>query len=266
MKLKLLLATIAGCVTLSQALAQDKDKLFGTGEVRTPKSGFMLNANGGIDFPAADMANRFGTSYRLGPALLYKTTSNWIFGAKFDFIVGNKIREDSLMINITDKYSEKSGNLYEFIDMNGQRTGIPVFQRGYAVGLQVGKIISFNKRRPDNGLLLLTTAGFMQYRINIFDRNKAVAQLLGDYVKGYDRLTNGAFVEQYAGYVYFAKNRLLNFTVGADVLFGFTQGRRDYLYDVMRPDTKSRLDMLYGLRIGWYIPMFHRKSEEIMFE
>jgi len=59
---------------------------------------------------------------------------------------------------------------------------------------------------------------------------------------------------------------LLNFTIGVDALFGFTQDRRDYLYDVMRPDNQQRLDILFGLRGGWFIPIFKRKSEDILFE
>ncbi len=259
---------VAICLVLMvlPAFAQDKDLLFGPVAATKSRKGFILNGNAGIDIPAGDMAKRFGVSYRVGPALLYKTTSNWLFGAKFDFIVGKDIREDSLMVNIRDKYSANSGQLYEFIDNSGQRTNVPVFERGYAVGINVGKIIPFSELHPDNGLLLLSCVGFMQHRINIFDRDKTVTQLRGDYLKGYDRLTNGLFLEQYAGYTYFAKNGLLNFHIGVDALFGFTQCRRDFLYDVMRTDNKQRLDILFGLRGGWYIPMFRRKSEDLIFE
>ena len=47
---------------------------------------------------------------------------------------------------------------------------------------------------------------------------------------------------------------------------GFTQGRRDFLYDTGKPGTDTRLDILYGIRGGWYIPIFKRKSEELFFE
>lgn len=106
----------------------------------------------------------------------------------------------------------------------------------------------------------------MQHRINIYDRDKSVTQIRGAYLKGYDRLSNGLFVEQYVGYTHFSRNRLVNFTVGANFLAGFTRGRRDYLYDVRRPGTDKRLDLLIGLRAGWFIPMFRRKSEELIFE
>ena len=253
------LLSLGSLVTLAQ------DRLFGPTESKEPRQGFILNGNVSVDIPAADMAKRFGTSYRLGPALLFKTKKNWLFGAKFDFIVGGDVREDSMMINVRDKYSGNH-NLYEFINNDGTRIGVPVYERGYAVGLSAGKIIRSSKSHPDNGWTLLTTAGFMQHKITIFDKDKSVEALRGDYMKGYDRLSNGAFEEQYLGYSYFSANRLLNFTIGLDFLAGFTQGRRSYLYDVMRTDTKQRVDILYGLRGGWFIPMFKRKSEELMFE
>ncbi len=246
--------------------ANGQDNLFGPSENRKSRHGFILTGYGSLDFPGADMAKRFSTSFRLGPGLMYKTSSNWLFGGKFDFIVGKNVSEDSLMINIRDKYDTYSQNLFEFINIDGQRIGVPVYERGYAVGLCVGKIFSKSLVHPDNGLSILTTVGFMQHKINIYDKDKTVMQLRGHYLKGYDRLANGLFVEQYVGYMYFSQNRLINFSFGVDFLAGFTQGRRSFLYDVMRPDTQKRLDLLMGLRVGWFIPMFRRSSEELLFE
>ena len=263
--MKVRITTLLFLLIVTAAHGQDKDKLFGVEAPKT-RSGFILSGQGDFDIPAADMAKRFGVSYRVGPSVLYKTSSNWIFGVKWDFILGSKIKQDSLMINITDKYSAKSGGLYEFINNSGERVGIPVYERGYAAGITAGKIIPINRLHPDNGLTLLTTVGFIQHKLDIYDKDKAVPQLRGAYLKGYDRLTNGTFVEEYVGYSYFGKHQLVNFTIGLDALFGFTQDRRDYLFDVMRSDNKQRLDILYGLRAGWFIPIFQRKSEDLLFE
>ena len=236
-----------------------QDDLFGTPK-REAKKGFVLSLNGNFDIPAGDMAKRFGLSYRVGPSVFYKTKSNWIFGAKADFILGNKIEEEGFLSNIKDE----NGN---FITSSGFRSNIDVFERGYMIGLQAGKIINFSKSNPDNGLLLLTSAGFIQHKILISTRKSgSVAQVEGDYKKGYDRLTNGWFVEQFVGYTFFANNGLVNFNIGLDVTAGFTQGRRDYLFDVQKPGTDKRFDMLFGIRGGWYIPIFKRKSEEFYFE
>ncbi len=262
--MKYILASAIIFLQAGTALAQTD--LFGPSESKEARSGVLLMGNLGYDFPAGDMAKRFESSWRMGPGFVYKSKSNWLIGAKFDFIVGKNIKEDSLMINIRDKYDSHKQNLYEFINNDGQRIGVPVYERGYAVGVSIGRIFSRSKDHPDNGFTVLTTAGFMQHRINIYDKDKSVMQLRNDYIKGYDRLTNGSFVEQYLGYSYFAANKLVNFTVGADILVGFTQGRRDYLYDVMRPDNAKRLDILIGLRGGWIIPIFKRKAEDMMFE
>lgn len=253
---RLFLFFITSLVAFADSYAQAD--LFGA--AKTPaRKGFIIGVNGALDVPAADMADRFGMSYKVGGALLYKTTSNWMFGVKMDFILGNSIKEDSFMINVKDI----NGNV---INSGGERVGIGTFQRGYMVGLQAGYIWNISKRNSDNGILFQTTAGFMQHRINIFEQNNSVVQVNGAYEKGYDRLTNGLFAEQYIGYNYFAKDGLINFHVGLDLVAGFTKGRRDYLFDVMRPDNKSRMDILFGIRGGWYIPIFRRKSEEIFFE
>jgi hypothetical protein len=253
---RFVLAAILIC-SLSYA-AKAQDDLFGSTNERAHK-GFVLGLNGGIDLPAADMAKRFGVSFRLGPSVLYKTESNWMFGAKSDFLFGNNIKEDSLLANVRDQYGY-------FINSDGERTSVQISERGYLVGLQAGKIFPLSKAHPDNGLLLMTGGGFIQHKISIFDKGNTIPQVRGEYKKGYDRLTNGWYLEQFVGYNMFDKRGLLNFHIGLNVMAGFTQGRRDYLYDVMRKDDASRIDLLFGIRGGWYIPIFKRKSEEIYFE
>ncbi|MEZ5016467.1 MAG: hypothetical protein R2800_05390 [Flavipsychrobacter sp.] len=252
---KLLLLLVLVSFTALDTTAQDD--LFGAQKLPARK-GFIIGVNGNFDIPAADMADRFGASYRIGGQVLYKLKSNWVVGPKVDFILGDRIREDSLMSNIRDEY----GN---FLNQDGEKMGVATFQRGYMIGLQVGKIINLSKTSSDNGILVMTSVGFMQHKINIFDRDKTIPQLRGDYLKGYDRLTNGLFVEQFVGYTYFANNGLVNFNIGLDIAAGFTKLRRDYQYDLMRGDNSSRLDILFGIRGGWYIPIFKRKSEEFFF-
>lgn len=236
-----------------------QDDLFGT-KKKEAKHGFIICLNGNFDIPEMDMAKRFGLSYRIGPSIMHKSKNNWLFGVKGDFILGNKIKEDSFLANI--KSSDGS-----FIASNGYRVQVDKFERGYLIGLQAGKIISLYKNNSDNGLMLLTSAGFIQHKILISTyKSGDVPQLKGDYRKGYDRLTNGWFIEQFVGYTYFANNGLVNFNIGLDLMAGFTQGRRDYWIDVNKPGNDKRTDMLIGIRGAWYIPIFKRKSEDYFFE
>jgi hypothetical protein len=236
-----------------------QDDLFGTPK-REAKKGLLISLNGNFDMPAGDMAKRFGLSYRVGPGVHYKTKSNWIFGAKADFILGNKIKEEGFLSNLKDAQNS-------FLTSDGYRGPIETYQRGYLIGLQAGRILNTSKTNPDNGILLLTSLGFIQHKIHIVTRNLGDApQLQGEYKKGYDRLTNGIFLEQYIGYAYFSNNSLINFNIGLDIMAGFTQGRRNYLLDVQKSGADKRFDMLFGVRGGWVIPAFKRKSEEIFFE
>lgn len=243
-------------ITAIHSFAQDD--LFGTEKMK-PRQGVVFGVNGNFDIPAADMADRFGASYRVGGSVMYKTKKNWMFGPKIDFVIGSQINEDSLMINMRD-------DGFQLINQDGQRMQVQILERGYMIGLQAGKIFNTSKKNSDIGILVMTGAGFMQHRINLFDKDQTIPQLRGDYKKGYDRLTNGLYIEQFVGYNYFDNLGALNFYIGLDIAAGFTQGRRDYLFDVMHADDKSRVDILFGIRGGIYIPIFKRKSEEFYFE
>lgn len=235
-----------------------QDGLFVAPKVEA-RNGLVIALNGNLNIPAADFAKRFGVGYGIGPSLFYKTKKNWLFGAKADFIFGNQIKEDSFLANL----KEANGGI---IGQNGIRSSLRLFERGYSIGLLAGRIINFSKSHPDDGLMLISSAGFIQHKILINDPNGHIAQIQDQYRKGYDRLANGWYIEQYAGYTRFGNNGLINFHIGLNILAGFTQGRRDYLLDVQRPGTDKRIDIIWGLRGGWYIPVFKRKSEEFFFE
>lgn len=248
---------IASLLLVSLSL-RAQDDLFGT--TKEPmRKGLVFALNASVDFPGADMADRFGTSYRVGPSVMYKTLSNYMFGIKGDFIMGGNVRQDSLLYGVKDEAGT-------FINSSGQRIGVGIFERGYAVGLQGGKIFPINQRNQNTGILAMTGLGFIQHKIRIEDKDQTIPQLRGDYIKGYDRLTNGWYLEQYVGFNMFDKGGLLNFHIGLDVMAAFTAGRRDYLYDVRRTDPDGRVDLLFGIRGGIYIPVFKKQSEEIFFE
>lgn len=255
-RLFLLLLVVA---TGSQTV-RAQDDLFGTTDnVKPKRHGFIIGINGNFDIPAGDMSDRFGLSYRIGPSLLYKTENNWVFGVKGDFIFGGDVKEDSLLRNLRD---ETGG----FLDKNGLRVGLAINERGYTVGLQAGRIFPVFRKNTDNGILLLTGAGFIQHKITLYNRDNDIPQIKDDYRKGYDRLTNGWYLEQFAGFNHLSSKSIVHYYIGFNITAGFTQGRRDYLIDVMRPGNESRVDILFGIRGGWYIPMFRSKSQEFYFE
>lgn len=211
-----------------------------------------------VDYPKADLAKRFGTSYRIGAGIKHKNEKNWIIGAKFEFITGKQIRDDSLLINI-------KGSSGAIITQSGEMFNVGQFQRGYMIGIQVGKIFPYLQINKNSGPLMLGSVGFMQYKINLFDRDNSFPQLKDEYKKGYDRLTNGIYVEDLIGYQYLATNKLINFYAGFNFVYGFTEGRRDYLYDVQRSDAGARKDVMVGFKLGWVLPIYKKNVEETFY-
>jgi hypothetical protein len=249
--------TLFSCLILGFNVFGQKDLFEST---KLPKrKGFLLGANGNFDMPGGDLKSRFGNGYRIGASMSYKTSKNWIIGVKFDFNNGDQIREDSLFYGIKDDANT-------FVNQEGQRLGINTYRRGIMTGIEAGFIFNTSKSTGDNGILLLTGIGFMQHKILIQDKGESILPLRGSYRKGYDRLSNGLYLEQYLGYLFLSNNGLINFHIGLDLTVGFTQGRRDFLFDVRRPGNEKRTDILFGVRGGWYLPMFKRKSEEFFFE
>jgi hypothetical protein len=233
--------------------AQKKDEK--KKEIAIGNKMWNLDVNGAIDFPQADLAKRFGTSYRIGVGIKYKSQKNWIYGAKFDFITGNKFNEDSLLYNVRTA----NGGV---ISQNGDLLNVGLFERGYMVGLQFGKIFPVLQVNSNSGPMMLGSVGFMQYKINIFDRDNSFPQLRDEYKKGYDRLTNGIYIEDFIGYAYYAKNKLINFYAGLNAVWGFTEGRRNYLYDLNRSDAGARKDIMLGFKVGWVLPIYKKKTED----
>jgi len=238
--------------------AMAQDDLFGT-EKKKPLKGFIISLHGVFDVPMADMADRFGVSYRVGPSVFYKTSGNWMLGLKADFLFGNKIKEPGFLSNMI-------GTRDGVLNASGFRTTITTLERGFLFGVQAGKIFNLNSNRPDNGILALTSVGFMQHKILVSNRDQNIPQLDNEYLHGYDRLANGFFVEEFVGYNHFSASGLVNFNIGLNVLAGFTKGRRDVHFDTRQPGNESRLDMLIGVKGSWYIPIVKRKSEELFFE
>lgn len=236
-----------------------QDDLFNA-DKKQPQKGFIFSVHGMGDKPIGDMADRFGLSYRFGASMFYKTKQNWLLGIKSDFIFGNDIKEPGLLSNL--------GKDKKVINNNGEVKTVLVYERGYTVGVQGGKIFNqiLGGGNPDNGLIILATVGFIQHRILVSDKNSEFPQLTPTYRKGYDRLTNGLFIEPFVGYNHFGKDGFINFNIGFNALVGFTGGRRTMNFDTQQPGNNKRLDVLVGIRGSWYVPIFKKKADELFFE
>lgn len=224
-------------------------------EKKPPSTYTMVYPSFAYQWPGGDLADRFGASSTIGPGFLHKTSGNWLFGADINFIFGNVIREDNLIQNLINS----DGFV---IDDQGHYAELGFFERGFYTSFRLGKVIPVLGSNPNSGLMITAGAGYMQHKIRINVENKAASPLKGDYLKGYDRFSDGFSTNIFVGYMHLGKTRLANFFAGVELVQAWTQNRRSMNFDTMEIDHEPRFDMLSGLKIGWIIPFNKRQPDE----
>ncbi len=217
----------------------------------------MFYASYAYQIPGGDLADRYGNNSNIGGGFQWKTNKNWIFGADFNYLFGSDIKNaDRIMSNIkTD-----NGNI---IDMAGNFTDYSIYERGYYISAKFGKLFPVLSPNPNSGIIVTGSVGYLQHKIRIEVTNNAAPQLNGDYKKGYDRLTGGPGISEFVGYMYLSNSKLLNFFAGFEFTQAWTKPKRDVNFDTRKPDEISRrFDLLYGIKVGWIIPLFKRLPEK----
>ncbi len=207
-----------------------------------------------FQLPGGDLADRFGHNSNVALALQFKTTKYWIFGIEGAFLFGNKLKETGIL----DSISTSSGFI---IDGNGLFAEVHLWERGFSTQLQAGRMFPFKKPNPNCGIVALLGTGLLQHKIRIENVNNTAPQISKEYRKGYDRLTNGLCVTEFIGYYFLGNKKLINFFGGIECTQAFTKSRRSWDYDLMRQDTESRIDLLFGLRAGWILPLYKKAAQ-----
>ncbi len=209
------------------------------------------------NFTGGELIKRFGGFSSVNGGYFHKTKTNFVFGLEGNILFGARVKENNMFESMTGQ----SGGL---IDANGNIAVIRMYMRGFSSSFAFGKVISLNARTPNTGILLQASVGFIQHKIKFLYSQDITPQLDGSYYKGYDRLTNGVLIKQFAGYQHFSKKFGGHFYIGAEFGQGFTQNRRSYNYDERNADTKKRIDLITSLKAGFIIPLgnTHRNEEE----
>jgi hypothetical protein len=210
------------------------------------------------DIPLADLAKRFGPYTKVGASFHRKSASNWLIGAKFSYMLGTQIKEPQFLNNLA---TQAGGT----ITAGGALNILRLYQQGYYAGIEVGKIIPKWQVNANSGPIVLANMGFVQHKIKIYDRDNQFPQLKGDYIKGYDRLTNGLYAETVLGYAYFGTKRNINGLLALSVNIASTQGRREWWFDTQTTGLDKRIDASAGLVFIWWIPFQQKKVEDIYY-
>lgn len=199
--------------------------------------------------PGGDLADRFGPHSKVGLTTAYKTSSNWTFGGTVQMTFGNQVRENDIL----DGISTGDGAV---IDGNGQYASVFLNHRGFEAMAEFGRVFKGIGPNVNSGLWVQGGAGFVQHRIQIDNLENRAPQLIGDYLKGYDRLTNGMGIMQSVGYLHLSNNRRLNFYVGLQAGQQWTMSRRSWNFDERAQDTNQRFEWYTGLKLGFIFPAY----------
>jgi len=209
-----------------------------------------------FQMPGGDLANRYGNNSTIGGGLFYKTEKNFLFSADVNFIFGNDIKNADTIMSMV----ETSGG--HIIDGNGVFAQYALYERGYSINVRFGKIFRVLNPNPNSGILVMGGAGYIIHRMKIDNQYRTAPQISGDYAKGYDRLTGGIAFNEFIGYFFMGRTRVLNFYGGFEFYQAFTRNKRDYIFDQMKKDNNRYLDLFYGFKIGWMIPIYSRTPDK----
>ena len=214
-------------------------------------SGVLIDVQVAGFVPAADFGYRYGLSGGIGLGIHGKNKRNWQIGGDVMFHFSNIVQGDTVLKGITTDDGE-------IIDPNGDLQKVLYQLRGFSVFGSADKIWPTSNSNPNSGWLTGLGLGFFQHQLRFSLANKTVPpQLEKQYTKGYDRLTNGIAISQRLGYQYLSNNRLVNFTISAYIIEAFTKNRRTINFDTGTSDDDLKFDFLYGVRIGWVLPLYN---------
>lgn len=214
----------------------------------------------GYQIPKGDLAKRFGDNFNLGTGLEFQTDKgNWLIGLQGNFLFGQTVKED-VLANLRTVEGGIIANDRNFAN-------IQLRQRAWSLSGKLGKVIPVSKENQRSGIKISLGLGLLQHAIKIQeDPVRTVPQLLGDYQKGYDRMSNGLMLEQFIGYQVLSKNQRINFYLGIEAIQAFTQNRRDFNFDTQTIIDTERKDLLYGVRLGWILPFYvGQKGDDIYY-
>lgn len=206
----------------------------------------------GFHMLGGDIADMFGPSSTIGGGLGLKTKSNWFVGLEYNYLWGGKVKQGD---EILKEILTSDGQL---ISQSGEYAIFQFMERGHTLWLKGGKLFPVLSPNPNSGIKVLLGVGYIQHKMFISVQDNTAKQVDGDYKKGYDRFHDGLGLTQSLGYLFLGDSRMWNIYAGFEFSQAFTKNQRDVNFDTRMPDNASKLDLFYGFKIAWVIPLYRR--------
>lgn len=218
-----------------------------------------VQIHGSFQMPSGDLAKRFGNNASVGGTVVYKLQNNYLISIEGNYFFGKDVKENVLS---QLQISNSTGTFV--IDNEGYPADLRINERGWNLTLNIGKIFHIGGNNKNRGIHYQIGGGYLQHKIKLYDAQKRIAAIKGDWIKGYDRLSIGPCFYQYIGYTYLSSNRYVNFSAGIELYYAITKNVRYYDYSTASIDNKTYHDFLFGIKVGWLLPIY-RKVDGMFF-
>jgi hypothetical protein len=222
-------------------------------------SELLITAIFEYNIPRKDYAERFYGHPGMGLGFYWKSKSDLYLGADYTVFFRDQIRESGVIENILT-----SGGYP--IAGDGLPADVEISQRGFNLNfIKVGKLLvhsGFLNGNIHSGLVGMLGVGLLQHKIKIVDNSGSVPGLTKDYLKGYDKLSNGLSLSPMLGYFYYDKKRYLNFFLAVEYKFAWTRNRRDWNNVDMTKEDDIRNDQAWAIKLGWFFLLRKKQSRD----
>jgi hypothetical protein len=248
--------------------------------VDTATSMIWASPNFSVQFPFGKgyLSSTFDFNYNVGFDFTIKTNTNWTIDVGFNYMFGSKLR--ATKNNLIDSWRNIVGDMVFGVDVirKDSIATVPAFWNGagnnglnlacegryWNFGITVGKIIPLD-RWKNSGLWLKMGIGYFGHKIYFVDPNSFFPQIdqATYYRYGYDQRSSGVALNQFIGYLFMHKRRVLSFYVGVEFWEIFTKPDRGYIFV---GDFAGNTDLLprkfsglFGVKAGWILPFYEKK-------
>ncbi|MDR2972294.1 MAG: hypothetical protein LBU83_10250 [Bacteroidales bacterium] len=228
---------------------------------------FMIWAspNFSVQFPFGKgyLASTFNYNYNIGIDFSIKTKSNWTLDAVFNYMFGSKVIKSPEDI-LGDIVIKTDNGSYVIFNGAGNNAVVLTYEgRYWYFGCSAGKILPFN-RWKNSGFWLKCGVGYFGHKIHFTDPNNFFPQIdQKKYRLGYDQRSQGIALNQFFGYLFMQKRRVLSFYAGIEVWEIFSKPDRGYIFvgDLAGStnNLKTKFSGLVAIKVGWVLPFYEKK-------
>ncbi len=217
-----------------------------------------LSANIGFCYPMGDLKERYNFFGQAGSSFMIKFKNNFTITTEGLVLFGEGYKGDDplrLIVNSNGTLTNEYGQPAEFA--RGMR--------GMQITSKIGYILSKYSHNPNSGITISLGGGFFQTKYWIDQRGNNIPQIMGDYVKGYDKMSNGFALTQFVGYTYFHNKNFWNLFFGIEFTEAWTESRRSWDFTLMRRDNSRHHEFMATIKAGWIISFIRREAEDIYY-